>query len=75
MKRGRPRLSQKAKIVQIKLRLYEGIDDDLTAFFTAIPFGLRTVLVKQALRSGIANSLPVAEKTDELIDALDSLVG
>ena len=70
--RGRPRSNRKAQIVQIKLRLYPGEDDDLIAFFDSIPPGLRAAMVKQALRSGAPQ---FEESQDEdLFDALDAFI-
>ena len=62
-------------IVQIKLRLYPGEDDDLIAFFDSIPHRLRATMVKQALRSGTltANEELTADD-DGLFETLDSLV-
>jgi len=61
--------------VRLKLRLYPGEDDDLIAFFAAIPSGLRALSVKQALRTG---SLPTDATpggvSEALLDALDGLV-
>jgi len=74
VKRGRPKLRQKVRVIQVKLRLYEGFDDDLAAFFSTIPPRLRAAMVKQALRSGVAGKPATAEQNDELQNALDSLV-
>ena len=69
--KGRPRLSSPPTIIQVKIRLYPGQDDDLIAFFASIPARLRATMVKQALRSGAS----VEEAPDEdLFDALDSYV-
>ena len=77
-KRGRPwpvGRAASARIVNLKLRLYPGEDDDLIAFFGAIPPRMRVMMVKQALRSG---SLQVmfsdVPDDDEVMDALDALV-
>ena len=72
MKRGRPKLSQKVQVIQVKLRLYDGGDDDLIAFFTHIPPRLRAAMVKRALRSGMRET--PSEKQDDMFGALDSLV-
>ena len=47
--RGRPRSRRAAlaRIVCIKLRLYPGEDDDLIAFFDAIPDRVRAAMVKR----------------------------
>ncbi len=71
MKRGRPRSTDKVKVVQVKIRLYES-DGDLIAFFDSIPPRLRAVMVKRALRSGMGE-MPV-EKQEDMFGALDSLV-
>jgi hypothetical protein len=49
---GRPPLENPPEIVQIKLRLYPGEDDDLRRFFEQIPHGHRADAVKAALRTG-----------------------
>ncbi|MCP4536644.1 MAG: hypothetical protein GY832_05815 [Chloroflexi bacterium] len=74
-KRGRPRLEQPPIVVNLKLRLYVGMDDDLIAFFDAIPPGFRAGKVKQALQSG-ATTVDLADlpDDDEITDALDALV-
>ena len=72
MKRGRPKLSREIKVIQLKLRLYEGIDDDLITFFTHIPPRLRAAMVKCALRSG--TNTDISEVSDETFTMLDSLV-
>ena len=57
------------------MRLYPGEDDDLIAFFAAIPQRLGATLVKQTLRSGIhSDSDDLAPDEDEALDALDALV-
>ena len=72
MKRGRPKSGQTVKVIQVKLRLYEGGDDDLIAFFSHIPPRLRATMVKQALRSGVFTA-PTTDQ-DDMFDSLDSLV-
>ena len=74
-KRGRPRLAQTPIVVNLKLRLYAGVDDDLIAFFDSLPPGFRAGAVKQALRSG-ATTVHLADlpADDEIADALDALV-
>ena len=62
-------------MIQVKLRLYVRLDDDLLAFFAHTPPRLRAAMVKRALRSGIfpvEGSLTSAE--DELLEALSSFV-
>ena len=76
-KRGRPRSPRaaSARIVNIKMRLYPGEDDDLIAFFASVPGRLGATMAKQALRSGIqTNSDDVPLDEDEPFDALDALV-
>ena len=74
-RRGRPRSSRKAVIVQIKLRLYGGEDDDLIAFFSAIPAGLRATMVKQALQDGVGiEGDDTSSSDDTLLDALEAFV-
>jgi hypothetical protein len=76
-RKGRPKSERAAhvQIVRIKLRLYPGEDDDLIAFFSTIPTGLRAASAKRALREGChggcANDRPPAE---ELLDALDAFI-
>ena len=75
--RGRPRSARaaSARIVRIKLRLYPGEDEDLIAFFTAVPHRLRAAMVKRALRSGVlTESEDIATEDDELLKALDAFV-
>ena len=49
---GRPRKAGKTMVVQVFLRLREGEDDDLIAFFREIPPRRRAAAVKTALRLG-----------------------
>ena len=70
--RGRPRSHRQVRIVQVKLRLYSGEDDDLIAFFASIPLRLRAAMVKQALRSGAAQS--AGDEDEDLFDALDAFI-
>ena len=72
-KRGRPRSPRTASatIVNVKMRLYAGEDDDLIDFFAAIPGRLRAAMVKQALRSGIQSGCDETPNQDsELFEAL-----
>ena len=74
---GRPRTERaaSARIVQIKLRLYPGEDDDLMAFFDVIPERLRAVMVKRSLRSGIqGEENSDMDGDDEMLDILDELI-
>ena len=75
-KRGRPPSARAASaiVLRVKLRLYPGEDDDLIAFFEAIPRGLRPAMVKQALRSGIIAPDQSAPCDDEALDILDAFV-
>ena len=74
MKRGRPKLNQEVKVIRVKLRLYEGGDDDLIAFFSRIPPKLRAAMVKQALRSGMSMGTDTSGASEEAFAMLDSLV-
>ena len=69
----RPRLTTPPAVVQVKLRLYPGRDDDLIEFFSGIPVGLRSTMVKQALREGVRRPEASAEE-DEWSDALSAFV-
>ena len=74
---GRPRSARaaSAQVVQIKLRLYPGEDDDLIAFFNRVPARLRAAMVKRALRSGMEGQTEDDEsETEDLLDALDEFV-
>ena len=74
-RRGRPRLEHPPRIVNLKLRLYEGIDDDLIAFFDSLPSGVMAGAVKQALRSGAATVvLDDLPDDDEIETALDAFM-
>ena len=70
---GRPKLDNPPLVVQVKLRLYSGRDDDLISFFRALPKGLRSVAVKHALREG-TQTTEVCDEGDDLGDALDDFV-
>lgn len=75
---GRPPLQphEQPVVVQVKLRLYPGADDDLIAFFDRLPHGHRASAVKAALRSGNIGSLELADlpSDDEMEDALSGLL-
>jgi len=74
---GRPKTERaaSARIVQIKLRLYPGEDDDLITFFEGIPGRLRAVMVKRSLRSGIqGEENSDTDGDDEMLDVLDELM-
>lgn len=76
-KRGRPPSPRAAaaRIVHVKLRLYPGEDDDLSAFFDECLPRLRAAMVKQALRSGTKDVSAVLDPEDEAMEMLDLLVG
>ena len=76
-KRGRPRSPRAASatIVNVKMRLYVGEDDDLIGFFASIPGRLRAAMVKQALRSGLQGSCDEElDQEDGLFAALEALI-
>ena len=68
---GRPRKTGKLSIFRIKLRLWEGEDDDLIAFLQSIPIGKRSSAVKTAMRSGQLSAITEDDLPDE--DDLASL--
>ena len=70
--RGRPRSRRQVRIVQVKLRLYSGEDDDLIAFFDSVPPRLRAAMVKLALRSGAPQS--EGDESEDMLDALDAFI-
>jgi len=74
--RGRPTLTNPPTIVQVKLRLYDGEDNDLLAFFGRIPTGHRADAVKAALRSGQIGAVEVADlpSDDDMLDDLAELL-
>jgi hypothetical protein len=69
--RGRPRCE--SIVVQIKLRLHPGEDDDLIAFFAGLPPYSRANSVKIAMRSGnLASGAPGdGVDEDDIADALE----
>ena len=75
---GRPRKTGQLHIYRIKLRLWEGEDDDLIAFLQAIPERQLALRVKMALRNGQMALPPAADlfaEDDDLADfALDVLL-
>jgi len=76
-RRGRPPSPRtaSARVVNIKLRLYPGEDDDLIAFFGGIIPRLRAACVKAALRSGMQQGAVLCDaEKDALVDALEGLV-
>ena len=62
--------------VQIKLSRRPGRDDDLIAFFAALPQGGRATAVMAAMRSGnlAAAADPETVSEAEITDALDALL-
>ena len=54
--RGRKKKDGKRTIIQFKLYLWDGEDDDLLAFFEGLPPRQRSAAIKLALRSGSALS-------------------
>jgi hypothetical protein len=68
---GRPPLDNPPEIVQVKLRLYPGEDDDLRAFFDQIPHGHRADAVKAALRSGEIRTVEIEDLPSDADMAAD----
>jgi len=62
---GRPRKTGNLSIFRIKLRLWEGEDDDLIAFLQAVPTGKRSAAVKTAMRSGNISAITGDDLPDE----------
>ncbi len=74
--RGRPWRTPRPTVVNVKLLLYSGEDDDLLAFFAALPARQRASAVKSALRGGqlIGATLPAGPDDDALADLLSGLL-
>ncbi len=74
--RGRPRLPVQAVVLNLKLRLRPGVDDDLIAFFGQIPPRHRAGAAKAAMRSGnLATAVSADLPADEAVaDALGGAV-
>jgi hypothetical protein len=74
--RGRPVRPEPEVRVVVHLRLREGQDNDLIAFFASLPPRQRALSLKLALRSGGMKSTPtVTEIPDsEFNDALDGFL-
>ena len=74
--RGRPPSPRAAlaRIVCMKLRLYPGEDDDLIAFFDAMPDRVRAAMVKRGLCSGVrsAGGVSLSEKDDDLFSTISN---
>jgi hypothetical protein len=79
-RRGRPRLAEPTIVCRLALTLRRGEDDDLIAFFEAIPVRGRPAAVKEALRSGVrggANAGALAgeeRRVEALAAALEQLL-
>lgn len=71
----RPCLEHPSIVIPLRLTLHPGEDDDLIGFFAACPPRLRAAAVKLALRGGIVETAGNSAPEDDLIDALDRLVG
>jgi len=73
---SRQKLEQRTRIVQVKLSLRPGEDDDLIEFFNQVPARLRVAAVQQALRSGgMSLKLEDLPSDAEVENALDGLLG
>lgn len=74
--RGRPRLPVPAVVLNLKLRLRPGVDDDLIAFFGQIPSRHRAGAAKAAMRSGNLGAAALADlpADDAVADALGELL-
>lgn len=72
MKRGRPKAEIPSLEFLIHLRLREGEDNDLLAFFNSIPKRRRASAIKSALRAGgmQPSSITNLEEDEELADAV-----
>ena len=73
---GRPPLAIPSRLVRITLSLRPDEDDDLLAFFDAIPPGGRAQAVMIALRQGGVDAVVAAKSVDETqtLLALDDLI-
>lgn len=74
--RGRPRRATAPLVINLKLLLYPGEDDDLRAFFAATPPRQRASAVKTALRTGniAAAAVETGPEDAELADLLAGLL-
>ena len=74
--RGRPRLLTQAVVLNLKLRLRPGVDDDLIVFFGQVPPRHRAGAAKAAMRSGNLGAAALTDlPADEAVaDALDDLL-
>ena len=72
---GRPPLNITTVQIRLNLRLREGEDDDLIAFFQAIPKRRRVSALKSALRAGgIALPSDDSSDDDDLDEVLDAFL-
>ena len=67
-RRGRPPLKIKRVVIRTALTLYEGVDDDLIAFFENLSPRQYAAAIKQAMRAGIVTIAPQAADDDDLVD-------
>jgi hypothetical protein len=73
--RGRKKKDGERTIIQFKLYLWEGEDDDLLAFFEGLPPRQRSAAIKLALRSGSALSDLQSTHLEEDEDDMDFDMG
>ncbi len=72
---ARPRLKIETKVIQIKLRLHPGQDDDLLSWFEQMPNRLRAPAVKAALRAGgMTTAVADVPDDDEIVAAMGALL-
>lgn len=73
---ARPRLEVETVVIQIKLRLHPGQDDDLLWWFEQMPHRLRAPAVKAALRAGgMTTAVADVPDDEEITAAMDALLG
>jgi hypothetical protein len=60
MRRGRRKQAEPAIVYRLSLTLHRGEDDDLIAFFAAIPVRGRPAALKEALRGGVCEGGPAS---------------
>jgi hypothetical protein len=72
---GRPPLERQPVIINVKIMLYPGHDDDLIAVMAQVPARQRATAVKSMMRSGklIVSQTANGPDDSELDDALDNL--
>ena len=63
--RGRPRLTVQPQVINIKLRLHPGEDEDLLSFLSGVPDRRRASAVKMAMRSGNLARVDTATLQDD----------